>query len=144
MLEDLGRLRRALQFAEALPGLLAEGRYLGQSLAVLAAQVGQQTSPGLHLGQTRRVVLPGLDHDPELAGHVPQLGQSRSEADFPLGKGRTAAQGHRSPAEEIERRRVVPPVPQLGQGEGGRLAVGGQVGQAVLLSLQRLFLVGVI
>ena len=113
----------------------AEGHDGGQVLAVLAPQLGQQTAALLHVDEALRIVLPPFDLVAQRAGQVGQLDGGGGQAGVVALEGLAAGQRGAGAAEEVEGSALAGGIEQVQRLESG-VAVGGGVGQAVLLQAQ--------
>jgi hypothetical protein len=137
-----------LQLGEPLAQPLALGDHLAQCLPVLAAQVAQQLAAGPHDVQPLGVLLDALAGGPQVGGQVPDLGGHRPKPVLQGGERSAARHGGDRHADGVGGGRgtaggtAVAVAAERGERLGRGLAVGGRVGQGILLGLQRLVLVG--
>ena len=122
-------------------GVVGERHHLGEVVAVLALEVVQELAPGPDGCEALGVVLDPLGEGAEVAQHVVELDRRRAEAVVGGGERRPALELGDGDAESVQH----PAVGRDGvEGAGGGFAVGGGVGEEVLLRLQRAVLLGIV
>ena len=114
-----------------------------QVLAVLATQLGQQAPALLHVDEALRIVLPPLDLVAQGARQVGHLDGGSGQTGVVALEGLAAGQRGAGPAEQFQGPALAGGVEQFQCLECG-VAVGGGVGQSVLLHAQGGLFVGVL
>ncbi len=131
-----------LDGGQSVTGLLGELDDIAEGRSVLALELVEQVAAGTDLFEARRVVLPRLDHLPQLSGDVGRVGHQRAH---PAVRARRGPPLSPSTPEAKARRSTAPSPSPDDRGEclGRRGAVLAGLGQPSLFLFQPPVLVGV-